>query len=60
MDLMTACIILALTTISFAVLAGIHWHRAEIAQREIVHLVEQQRKHPAGYDTGLVELNKAA
>lgn len=57
MDLMTACITLALTTISFAVLAAIHWYRAEIAQREIVHLVNAQRQHEhaAGYDTGLVE-----
>lgn len=60
MDLVLACITLALTTISFAVLAGIHWYRAEVAQREIVHLVEQQRQHPAGYDTGIVEISKAA
>jgi hypothetical protein len=60
MDLVLACIILALTTISFAVLAGIHWYRAEVAQREIVRLVEQQRQYRAGYDTGLAEVRQAA
>lgn len=58
MDLVLACIVLTLTNISFAVLAAREWYRAEAAQREITRMVEQQ--HAAGYDTGLVEIRKAA
>lgn len=60
MDLTLACIVLTLTNISFAVLAAREWYRAEAAQREIVRLVSQQGQSAAGYDTGLIEVSKAA
>jgi hypothetical protein len=59
MDITFAALILALTTISFAVLAARHWYRAEVAQREIARLVAQHQQHAAGYDTGLVEQHRA-
>lgn len=60
MDLVLACIVLTLTNISFAVLAAREWYRAEAAQREVMRMVAQQRQHTAGYDTGLIEIRKAA
>lgn len=59
--LLLACLVLTLTNISFAALAALHWVRAEIAQREIVRLVAQQRQREpaAGYDTGLAEIKRA-
>jgi hypothetical protein len=52
-DLIPATLVLALTTISFAILAARHWYRAEVAQKELARLATQH--HAAGYDTGLVE-----
>src|SRR4051812_18946779 len=48
-DLIPATLVLALTTISFAILAARHWYRAEVAQRELARLATQH--HAAGYDT---------
>lgn len=51
--LLPAAIVLALTNLSFALLAARNWYRAEVAQRELARLVSLQ--HAAGYDTGLAE-----
>jgi hypothetical protein len=47
---------LVLTNIAFAALAARNWYRAEVAQREIARLSDQQRA--AGYNTGLVEIRR--
>lgn len=66
MDTLTAAVVLALTTISFALLAERQRRRADAAQAQLAQVVDdnvrlmtqKQQAWADGYNTGLIEGNR--